>query len=312
MYEVIGFENVALDRLAPHPDAEKFTAGKDDRANLSDNLSESALRKPLLVVRSGEGFLVLDGIGRVESLRAKGKKSAPCNIVETDEFEETVDDCNAVGRKVTTGMRIIRKLWRHRYEVAESYEAGLANKGNGGLSHGETTPLLGKAKPEKFAMWDPELLAKELQVSKEDIKKSIALVRAMVRGTDPCDPDKELDVERRDKLTELFGKVRCGQTPIRKSFGAWKGKIAKQDSCGRDAVDLPGRAQRTSVALVGVFAQWTETVFLTDEQREVTVGKLFEAMRNMPEFMRRALVEIIAKTWTDAEKKNLAKAISSK
>lgn len=305
-YEIKRFEMIQTAKLTPHPDAEAYPHDDDDRAALDASIGGVGVLEPLTVTTAPRGeFLVIDGCGRLEEAVRLGTETLPCLVVTCDDVRNFAANKNAMGRKRSTGSRILCYLMANIKAVCEASRAS-----DRSTVSRDTVGRTFEALPSNLAPWTSKQIASRLKVSNKDVVSAIQLIVCQTQGQNPS--GEELDEEARRKLDDTFRAVMCARTPIRRWAAAFAGKRVPVEGCGRAAVNLPERARRTLVALVNVFADWSRTEWCGKQDRVEMEGRLAEALEIMPECARAAMADIIGRTWNAAEKKNLAKMLASK
>lgn len=278
-------QRVALADCKPHADAEAYSASSEDRAALSNSINESGLLSPIAVIpaEDGKGWYVIDGIGRMNALRAAGAAETDAQVFDLGDLTvaEFVVCKNAMMRKVTTGSRVMAYLKCHEREVLEAAAPekyairGRDSKGRiskPAVSH-ETAGDKG---------WSAKEIAERIGVSKNDVLAGIELLKATAesgedeqsaRGADPTKPKYEqLD------LFETAEAVLRGETPIRRWRAAAGGRVSKTG--GRAAADYAAIAWRTVKSWRGVWENW-QTVPM--EARAGILREFRAALESLPE-----------------------------
>lgn len=279
-------QRVALADCRPHADAEAYSASSEDRAALSNSINESGLLSPIAVVPDGDGggWLVIDGIGRLDALRAAGAAETDAQVFDLGDLSvaEFVVSKNAMTRKVTTGSRVMAYLRCHEREVLEAADPGRYKKrpGNGANFKGRHHAVSHETAWDKG--WNAKEIAARIGVSKQDVLAGIELLKASAEagdggGEDGRDKARPSPYGRLD-LAETVEAVLRGETPIRRWRAAAGGRASKTG--GRAAADYAAIAWRTVKSWRGVWENW-QTVPM--EARAGILREFRAALEVLPE-----------------------------
>lgn len=255
-------ERVRIADCRPHADAEAYSASGGDRAALSNSVGEAGILSPIAVVPDGDGggWLVIDGIGRLDALRAAGAAETDAQVFDLGDLSvaEFVVSKNAMTRKVTTGSRVMAYLRCHEREVLEAADPGRYKKrpGNGANFKGRHHAVSHETAWDKG--WNAKEIAARIGVSKQDVLAGIELLKASAEagdggGEDGRDKARPSPYGRLD-LAETMEAVLRGETPIRRWKAAAGGRASKTG--GRAAADYAAIAWRTVKSWRGVWENW--------------------------------------------------------
>lgn len=243
-YEIIKFLTLPVADLTPHPDAQAFPSDDDDRAALDASIDGVGILEPLTVIPSGSAYLVIDGCGRLADALAKGTQTLPCLVVSCDNPREFANNKNAMGRKRSTGSRILCYLMANQKAVLEA--ASLLQSRDRREEAFKT--------PTHLKPWTSREIARRLKVSDTDVVSAIQLLVCQTSNVSPDNAD--LDDDSAFRLDEIFTSVMCARTPVRRWKAAYGGKSVPADGSGKAATDYSALGVRTLVSLRNVFSHW--------------------------------------------------------
>lgn len=285
-YEIKEFKMLPVKLLVPHPDALAFPSDEDDRAALDASIEGVGVLEPLTVIKSDAlQYLVIDGCGRLDDAVAKGTADLPCLVVECDNPREFAANKNAMGRKRSTGSRILCYLMANMDKVIEAAES---------LRSCDRREDRIDALPAHLKPWTSREIARRLKVSDKDVVAAIQLVVCQTSGVSP--DNAELDAAGRDQLDAVFTGVMSARTPIRRWKPAFEGKRVPAAGSGRAATNYGELATRTVVSLENVFTHWYE---IPAGGRDFLTSKILAILQAAPEEVAQAL----AKRYADKKAK---------
>lgn len=181
-------ERVRLADCRPHADAEAFAASQGDRVALENSVAETGCLSPIAVVEGQDrkGYLIIDGIGRANALKAAGAEEADAQVFDLGDLTvpEFVVCKNSMMRKVTTGSRVMAYLRCHEREVLEAADPGRYRKrpGNGANFKGGHHAVSYETAADKG--WNAKEIAARLGVSKNDVLAGVELLKASAEDGD--------------------------------------------------------------------------------------------------------------------------------
>lgn len=275
-------QRVALADCKPHADAEAYSASSEDRAALSNSINESGLLSPIAVIpaEDGRGYYVIDGIGRLDALRAAGAAETDAQVFDLGDLSvaEFVVSKNAMTRKVTTGSRVMAYLRCHEREVLEAADPGRYKKrpGNGANFKGRHHAVSHETAWDKG--WNAKEIAERIGVSKNDVLAGIELLKATAETPEGGTYIDEAAEYAQLDLFETAEAVLRGETPIRRWRAAAGGRVSKTG--GRAAADYAAIAWRTVKSWRGVWENW-QTVPM--EARAGILREFRAALEVLPE-----------------------------
>ena len=249
-------ERVRIADCRPHADAEAYSASGGDRAALSNSVGEAGILSPIAVVPDGDGggWLVIDGIGRLDALRAAGAAETDAQVFDLGDLSvaEFVVSKNAMTRKVTTGSRVMAYLKCHEREVLaaadpKSYQLRATSfKGKRGAQSHDRTP--------NDKGWSSREIAERIGVSDKDVLAGVELLKATAETPEGGTYIDEAAEYAQLDLFETMEAVMRGETPIRRWRAAAGGRVSKTG--GRAAADYAAIAWRTVKSWRGVWENW--------------------------------------------------------
>jgi hypothetical protein len=281
-YEIKEFRMIPTAELVPHPDAQAYPSDEDDRSALDASIEGVGVLEPLTVIPSAIEFLVIDGCGRLADAEARGVSELPCLVVACDDPRQFAAHKNAMGRKRSTGSRILCYLMANLSQVIEAAKD---------LRSRDRSSLDTKNLPPHLAPWTSRAMAKRLKVSEKDVLAAIQLVVCQTCGVDPDNAD--LDADGRADLDKVFTGVMCARTPVRRWKPAFQGSRVPADGSGRAATNHEALALRTMTSLKTVFEGWQKIPF---GARQLVIQHLREALDVAPDDVRVMLSDTFGPT----------------
>lgn len=257
---------ISLSLLDKHPDAEAFGADVEDRVALSSSVSDVGLLDPISVMENGERYLILDGCGRFDAIAEAGGTEAMCTVFELEGLSprEFAMQRNTMGRKVTTGQRLMCYLSLNQAAVLEASDSATAGRHSKSVSRETNYTTAG--------------IAARLGVSKNDVMAGIDLLKTR---------DDAVNNDGNVLATgEVYSAVMDGRLPIRRWKPAYEGKI-KTKGMAKAETNYVNLATRTLTSLGTVFENWQEIPL---SAREPILDKLDDLMSTSPEDVRVLLV----------------------
>jgi hypothetical protein len=300
-YEIKEFKMIPVADLIPHPDAQAYPSDEDDRCALDASIEGVGVLEPLTVIESAIEYLVIDGCGRLEDAQRSGTRELPCLVVECDDPRAFAAHKNAMGRKRSTGSRVLCYLMANRELVLKAAELASREAVVSRDTTGKRVDL-----PDYLKPWSTLSIAKRMHVSNKDVVSAVQLVSCQTGGVDPDGDD--LDEALRVKMEKTFNAVMCARTPVRRWKAAFGGAEATAEKAKAD-VNLPVLARRTAPTIVTMFQNWPAIKWDSEQQRVESEQILVEAMEILPDFLHAALAQIIVEKWPSHEKKALEKAL---
>lgn len=308
-YQIKKIEMLRVAELTPHPDALAMGASDDDRGALDVSIDNVGLLEPLFVIKNdgGSGWLVIDGVGRLKSADEADYHEVPCVEVECSDVRMFAAHKNAMGRKRSTGSRILC------YVLANS-EKVLGAEGGAKTPH-ETFAEEGGIeidKHNKRQFWSIKRIAERMKISREDVGLAIELLRCQQLIED--EDGNELEHDDYSRLMKVFNAVLSAQLPIRRWRSAFAGAMngTQKGTGGRAAADYAEVMERSVKSIKNVFSRWPEVEWASDEQKK-RVGTAFaEALMAAPDAMRLSTSKVIADRWPEADLRAMQKLIKQR
>lgn len=267
-YKIVGFQVFKASDLEPHPDVQ-LPMDDEDQVSLAESLDEKGILQPLIVSAKKEGkkHQIYEGVNRWKS---RGNAAdLPCILVECSNPRGLALTFLGVGRKRSTGQRIMAFLEMHRKEVlkvAEIIGDGLIqNRGKGIAGHVTGGELKGN-----LVNFTAEAIAAKLHVSDKDVRLGIELLQCIeAKRTASWDrggihvAGKPLDMEKDDgkdylkALKKVHLGLLAGSTPIRR----WKpavGGLAKTEDRQRPPTNHGVIACNAIRSLINAVKHWDD------------------------------------------------------
>jgi hypothetical protein len=230
-YRILRFEQVAVTELDEHP-AARMPIAEDDRHSISRSLMDGDdVYVPLLVVETGASapavpYLIVDGCNRWKAAREKDAAAMiPCCVIECSDPANVVRTCLAVGRKRSTGTRIMAYLEMHKRDVLAAWAVnGQKGENYRKSSKSSREDLDGKG----LDFWSAKAISERLEVSQDDVGLGLELLRCLNERVTLEDPNtfrrSAADDDYISELASTRDRVICGATPIRTWRAAFHGK----------------------------------------------------------------------------------------
>ncbi len=265
---------IPLELLDKHPDAEAFGADVEDRVAMSSSVNEIGMLDPISVMQSDDRYLILDGCGRYDTLKASGATTAMCLVLELDGLtpREFAMHRNTMGRKVTTGQRLMCYLSLNESSVLDTATQNSNPTVTGSKGGRGNTASRGDA----FSVLD---IASRLGISKNDVSAGIDLLKTRAEAA-----NNDGDVLA---TGEVYSAVMDGRLPIRRWKPALLGKV-KTKNVAKSQTNYVNLATRTLVSLGTVFENWQE---IAPKDREPILDKIYELLNVAPEDVTTLLVK---------------------
>lgn len=283
---IVGYKTLPLDKLTPHPAAEKFPRGGEDQQSLNVSLGDEGMLQPLSVLATPakDGcYQVVDGCTRLEAALAKvraenaeGAKEIPCLLMEVDDVDSYVLQVNTCRRRVSTGCRILAYLTLHKREVFAAAAINYDHKATGAIGGkigGRGKKAVSQEQPfmeGDQSMWSCAAIADRLLVCREDVACALELLRCKELRLCPLlymdgifkperalDKKVEGDAALADDIAKQYLAVLGGQSPVRR----WKAAIAGRLSTAgqkRKTIDHADLAHRSMISLRTALPHWGE------------------------------------------------------
>ena len=321
-YTIKEFRMIPVNRLFPGDAAAQFASDDDDREAVKTSQDDVGTLQPLIVRDAQEsGWEVLDGLGRLKAAIEHDPEpieALPCLVVECDNPRDLALHINSMGRKRTTGSRVLCFLLANKERVMAAYDAA----SYASPSRDGHPPKKGQAGdiPEALKPWTIVGISRRLGVSDKDVQMALELMVCRDTLTYPSratfgrfavGESMRGDDASVEALDRAYTGVMCGRTPVRRWAAAFAGR-ASSEGVGKAETDYAALAERTAVSLLSVFQNWTKANWETRAQRENVENKLSQALAIMPECCKAALMDLIPQSWGPHEKQALAKALAKK
>lgn len=268
MYKVLGYKEIAVGELKPHPLA-KLPTSEEDLVSLRKDIEQKGQLDALIV---NEKHQILDGCTRWAIAKELGHPTIRCQIVADADPRDVVVSKATTGRKQTTGSRLLITLYANAEAVLIAADCGQALMADPKLTVQDV--LLGykavqrKAVADAIEHWSPEAIAERMGVSDKDVKLAIALLRAKMRHElppdlkaaenfdGPLDPAKEEDAHVLAVVDGIYDGVLDGSTPIRRWKAALGGKLPTSNGQGKAETNHGDLCRRALISLTTAFSNW--------------------------------------------------------
>lgn len=304
-YTVKKIETIGIENLTPHPDALAMGASEDDRGALDVSIDDVGMLEPLTVIANdgGHGWLVIDGVGRLTSASEADCRELDCLVVECSDVRTFVGHKNAMGRKRSTGSRVLCYILANASRVMGGQ--------NGGVTLHETFAKQEGAGVDKHlthAYWSAKSIASRLKVSRKDVGLAIELLvcQQLIRDTD----GKELEHSDYDRLLKVFNAVMSAELPIRRWKAAFAGALGgtQPGTAGRAVTDYVEVGTRAIKSLCGAWKNWKSVPV---ERIPAMRNEFRTAVASAPECMRYECASAIVSSWSEQERRQLLKEIKA-
>lgn len=282
LIKMVELATVNVGALNPHPDALSVPTAEDDRAALNASIDCVGMLEPVMVVKSQEEerYLIIDGVGRWEQMCETEQEIIAVLVVECSNVRSFVAHKNAMGRRRSTGSRVLSYIMANADKIITSDE------------------------------WSNTHVAQQLKVSREDVNQACHLYCCHRDGFGPdgADNDKAVAV-----LAKIFNAVLGATLPIRRWKAAYAGAMTgtQPGESGRAQADYNAVLLRGIDNLTSAFKAWPEIKWADPDQQILAQQKLGAALSHCPESMRSVISRAIVERWTTAEKKALIKELKT-
>lgn len=322
-YKIIEFRMLPVDDLQPHPEA-IIPIEQDDAAAIGDSIQGNGIIQPILVMRdhATKAWHIVDGVNRWKSAKSATLIDIPCLIIECSDVKAVVLECLSIGRKRTTGQRIMVYLEAHKQDVLKTWSQN-SKMGNEYFAI-RSRDRMDDTKGSVINDFTAESIAKIIHASSKDVRAGISLMAALEAKSLP--PKLEFggcDLEAyKTGAVEARLKVMSGALGIRKWAPSLSGKISNKGK-GMADVQYDQLARPAAVTLKNCFDHWGEIpwkdpipgsdhneVLESDRDRaEAAIGLL---LSHVPDQFRHIQRDIITDTWTPAQRSHLLAALQAK
>ncbi len=303
------FKLISTALLDAHPDALAMHPEEDDRAALDESVKGVGILEPLTVIEGESGrYLVIDGVGRMSS-GGDGERDLPCQVVECEFVRSFVGNKNIMGRKRSTGSRLLAYVMLNAESIREAIK----------IASGKRKPLMEGFSAEvaaegdiRRAEWSSRAISARLKVSNKDLLLAVQLFFCNQDGVGP--DGEELDQNGMAKLEKVFNAVLCASLPIRRWKAAFGGAVegSQEGVAGKAATDYAGVLERSLTSVGNVWMHWPELKWQSQEQIERAGRGFARLIMDAPESMRLVAAGAIAREWPEAELKYLQGQIKRK
>ena len=295
-------QRIRLADCRPHADAEAYSCSTEDRAALANSVAEAGVLSPIAVIpateggdpryEDGKGWLVIDGIGRMNALIEAGVEETDAQVFDLGDMSvaEFVVSKNSMMRKVTTGTRVMAYLKCHEREVLAAADPERYSLRGRDAKGRIAKPAVSHETAGDDKGWSAKEIAGRIGVSKQDVLAGIELLKATVGNGEVGVGEKSgrnsnSQTYEQGDLFETMDAVLRGETPIRRWKAAACGKVSKVG--GKAAADYEGIAIRTMKSLASVWVNW-QTIPIGSRDG---IMRLFgHALHHLPEDFR-AVIE---------------------
>lgn len=285
-YKIVGFQVIKASLLEPHPDVQ-LPMDDEDQVSLAESLDEKGILQPLIVAakKTDKKHQIYEGVNRWKSRGANAE--LPCILVECDNPRELALTFLGVGRKRSTGQRIMAYLEMHRKDVLKV--AAMAEEGvNRMAGRDRAGHVTGPKITGNLANFTAEAIAEKLHVSDKDVRLGIELLQCIEKkmtaswdrgsihlaGRD-LDLEKDEDKDYHKALKKVHLGLLAGSTPIRR----WKpavGGLAKTDEKPRPKIDHGKLGYNAILTIKNTVKNW-DKVSAADKQN---IARVWEELRH--------------------------------
>lgn len=316
-YRVTGFEMVPVDKLRTGAAAAGQVTDDDDRDAVCASVEDIGVLQPLIVRAAKDGaYEVLDGCGRLMAALQAHLEELPCVIVECDDDARLAMHVNTMGRKRSTGSRVLSYVEANWERVAAAKQADAKYK-QGGTPSRDGVPL--EKGLDDMQRWTVRAISERLGVSDKDVSYAIELAQCRRDGTYPdiCVHGRygeHAAITDRDDaaaLSKAYSGVLTGRLPIRRWAAAFAGRVNSQGG-GKAATNYSVLARRSAISLLACLEKWASIQWESPRVREDTEKALAAMMANLPEVCRETLIGVIPAAWPKGEAATLRRALGGK
>ncbi|HMO03922.1 MAG TPA: hypothetical protein PKC67_02455 [Kiritimatiellia bacterium] len=286
------FRIMRAGQLEPHKDA-ILPTGDDDRESLDDNIKENGPAVCLVISAVPDKatglYQIHDGITRwkavIDQEGPEGK--IPCNLAVVKDAKKFALICMSIGRKRSTGQRIMAFLEMHRKEVLK---VAAMVAGQGRMSQqirSRAGHVTGTVITGVLANFTAEAIAAKLHVSDKDVRLGIELLQCIEQkltaswdrggihvAGEPLDMEKDDGKDYLKALKKVHLGLLAGSTPIRR----WKpavGGLAKTEDRQRPEINYGKLGYNAILTIKNAIKHW-DKVSSTDKQ---SIARVWEELR---------------------------------
>jgi len=296
-YKIIDVLDIKLAHMRIHPDALAIGASEDDRSFLGCSVEDVGVLEPLTVIdNDGADYLIIDGAGRYGEAGRLGLVTVPCLVVECDNVRDFVMNKNPMGRKRSTGSRLLCFGMLHQDDVFRGYL-------------GSRDPRVCQKADDALKKWLPGKIANRLSVGRKDVTLAAELLYCHVKDID-LDGIEIVDDAVRTKLRMVFNQVLQGELPVRRWRSAFAGALSgtQAGTAGKAQTDYGCVMERALTSLDNAWSKWPE--FELDDAVKRRVHYAFaEVIEHAPPTLRESATLALLH-WPEGELKALAKKIN--
>jgi hypothetical protein len=315
MYKNHGFKMVSVKSLVPYSGAAKIPMDQEDVESLAASVEElGAVVVPLIVSAKTDSqgrHEIYDGVHRWNIARTAGMTDVPAVMIETSDPQAIIATCISIGRKRTTGQRVMLFLEAHKREVLayrESVSGGQSNLKKGKEISGP--PNGGPGKIRDFERFSAIKIAFRLRCSTNDVEPGILLLylietkdfKALLGEYGAPDGFYDYLCAQRDMIIS-------GSQAIRKWKSAAMGRATTVDA-PRKSIDYVSLATKSTVSIVNVFRHWSE-IQVDDVVAEALEENIGEMISKMPAPFVDVAAQAICDSWSVAQKESLVRRLGA-
>jgi len=309
--EIVGYKEIGIRSLEPHPMAEAFPRGGDDQASVNTSVEDAGILAPLHVLAEPNAngkWQVVDGCTRllaadVTERGAGSDQKLPCLLVRVDDVATYVLHINGARRRVSTGTRVLAYITCHKEKVLASAEMAGGRVENMRGSRNGLEERTQKASRDAFGKgdgpqnWSCDAISERLGVSDRDVESAVELLRCRehklmpsvkIGGIERAERPLDLKNSEEDKMVQhaLNGQylaVLGGQSPVRR----WKAALSGHASTAnlqKEAINYHKLGCRALVSLRTVFTHWEN---LTSDEKGEIFNDWHDLLEKLPKQLKR-------------------------
>lgn len=274
---------IPLELLDKHPDAEAFGADVEDRVAMSSSVNEIGMLDPISVMQADERYLILDGCGRYDTLKASGATTAMCLVLELDGLtpREFAMHRNTMGRKVTTGQRLMCYLSLNESSILSTVSRETVADGTGRAQRTVS----------RETAFIPVEISKRLGISRNDVIAGIDLLKTRAEAA-----NNDGDVLA---TGEVYSAVMDGRLPIRRWKPALLGKV-KTKGVAKAQTNYVTLMSKLTISLGTVFGNWHD---IEGAKRDGLIREFCKVMMELPPDFHRSFQAVVEEHYPELFKK---------
>jgi len=327
MIRTVEYKEIDVDKLTPLDEAANYPTDEDDRAPIDVTTVEIGQISPVVVRKAatGDGYEIIDGIGRWEAARKARRKNVECRVVTCDDPRSVVLAANSACRKHMDGGRVLAYLEMHKREVLLAAQAFWFVSGGGVVPMSTTPPYIralgglpitvsmrltsGHDLPPDLQPFTANSIAKALKVSKRTVQKAIELLCCREAGCD--NRGMKLDAAGTAKLWAAYDCVLKGYTPVNRWAPRLQGDVTTEGKARADT-DEARLAINALKTLNLRLMDWGNIRWPNAEKREQAEDLLRQCIMHIPGTFNGTVSDYVNTSYNTNDARDLVRRLKEK